>query len=466
MSHVDDGALHAYLDGALDEYPPAEAARIREHLEGCPACSERLEEERSVRARAHDILGLAAPQVELPSFEELRAYVERTRPAGPAIPLRSYRMRLAASVVLALGTGWLLRGGVPGGLPGDRTAPAVTLESEAPPPPALTQAPAEDEGGVGVVSLLAEEDVAVATGSGTDAVARAASTPIEPTFEEEKAQEELDVAASRRVAAAEAVVAPEPAMATGFDTVTDFDADVGVSTMVAEAPAVRGASADAVELGGEPVRTGDVADGGDVTRADDTAGEAQAGASRGAVATEELASADVTLDAAEKSGAGEAEPEAGDTAGDDRDAVVVEAVPESAVVAEDERPERARSEGPPVRSALEQSAFTALRAPAEEVDAPAADVPSLSVAGYEVVRVTNLGEGTEPLGTLVVQRFEDGSTFEVYHLEPDVPREVLPAPDETHKEASVLAETGWIVLRGPREAAELQLLLDALFPPG
>ena len=25
MSHVDEGALHAYLDGALDEYPPAEA---------------------------------------------------------------------------------------------------------------------------------------------------------------------------------------------------------------------------------------------------------------------------------------------------------------------------------------------------------------------------------------------------------------------------------------------------------
>ena len=37
MSHVDDGALHAYLDGALEEYPIAEARRVREHLEFAPS---------------------------------------------------------------------------------------------------------------------------------------------------------------------------------------------------------------------------------------------------------------------------------------------------------------------------------------------------------------------------------------------------------------------------------------------
>ena len=48
MSHVDEGALHAYLDGALDEYPAAEGRRVREHLDLCPECAERLEVERDL----------------------------------------------------------------------------------------------------------------------------------------------------------------------------------------------------------------------------------------------------------------------------------------------------------------------------------------------------------------------------------------------------------------------------------
>jgi hypothetical protein len=110
MWHVDEGALNAYLDGALDEYPAAEARRVREHLERCAACAARLVEERSVRERAREILALAAPRVEVPSFEELRAYVRSTRPARSRISVRLYRLGWAASVVLALGTGWLLRG--------------------------------------------------------------------------------------------------------------------------------------------------------------------------------------------------------------------------------------------------------------------------------------------------------------------------------------------------------------------
>ncbi|MBM4185483.1 MAG: hypothetical protein FJ207_14905, partial [Gemmatimonadetes bacterium] len=112
MSHVDEGALHAYLDGALDEYPAAEARRIREHVETCAMCMERLAEERKVREDANAILGLAAPQVEVPTFEELRAYVVRTTKAERStMSVRLYRMSWAASVVLALGTGWMLRGG-------------------------------------------------------------------------------------------------------------------------------------------------------------------------------------------------------------------------------------------------------------------------------------------------------------------------------------------------------------------
>ena len=111
MSHVDEGALHAYLDGALDEFPMAEAERIRDHLDACAACAERLEAERAIRADAEAMLGMAAPMVDMPSLEELRAHVKRTRPERPAAAVRMVRMGWAASVVLALGAGWMLRGG-------------------------------------------------------------------------------------------------------------------------------------------------------------------------------------------------------------------------------------------------------------------------------------------------------------------------------------------------------------------
>jgi len=111
MSHVDKGELHAYLDGALDEFPQAEAERIREHLDGCAECAGELEVERKVRADAEAMLALAVPEVDLPSLEELRAYVKRTRPARQSVSVRMYRMGWAASIALALGTGWMLRGG-------------------------------------------------------------------------------------------------------------------------------------------------------------------------------------------------------------------------------------------------------------------------------------------------------------------------------------------------------------------
>ena len=61
------------------------------------------------RERAGEILSLAAPRVEAPTFEELRAYVRRSQPVS-TVSVRLYRVGWAASVVLALGTGWLLRG--------------------------------------------------------------------------------------------------------------------------------------------------------------------------------------------------------------------------------------------------------------------------------------------------------------------------------------------------------------------
>src|SRR3989442_11827074 len=66
MSHVDDGTLHAYLDGELS---PAEGQGVDAHLAQCPACRGRVDEERALITRAGELLALAAPpDRELPPF--------------------------------------------------------------------------------------------------------------------------------------------------------------------------------------------------------------------------------------------------------------------------------------------------------------------------------------------------------------------------------------------------------------
>jgi anti-sigma factor RsiW len=95
MSHVDDGTLHAYLDGELSAL---EAVRVEAHADECPACRARLADARGLIARASELLEAAVPP-------ERPAPPLRARP-----PRRAWRSRwpmaAAASVVLALAIGW------------------------------------------------------------------------------------------------------------------------------------------------------------------------------------------------------------------------------------------------------------------------------------------------------------------------------------------------------------------------
>ncbi len=110
MSHVDQGALHAYLDGALDELPLGGGRAIREHVSTCPECAARLAKEQRIREKAIVILSGPLPQVELPPLEELRLRAEATSPPKASRRRRIHRMGWAASVILAIGVGWALRG--------------------------------------------------------------------------------------------------------------------------------------------------------------------------------------------------------------------------------------------------------------------------------------------------------------------------------------------------------------------
>ena len=95
MPHVDEGTLHAYLDGELS---PAERAAADDHLAQCPECMARLGEERALIERATAVLDSARP-LEHPA-PPLRA---QRRASGVRMPLA-----WAATVVLALGIGYYL----------------------------------------------------------------------------------------------------------------------------------------------------------------------------------------------------------------------------------------------------------------------------------------------------------------------------------------------------------------------
>lgn len=100
MSHVDEGTLHAYLDGEL---PSSERVVVDTHLAQCATCRATLAEERALLERASALLGSARPiERPAPPFEQLRR------------PKRSlWRVRTpfawAASIMLALGIGYYLR---------------------------------------------------------------------------------------------------------------------------------------------------------------------------------------------------------------------------------------------------------------------------------------------------------------------------------------------------------------------
>jgi anti-sigma factor RsiW len=169
MRHVTDGELHAYLDGALDALPTERAEEIRSHLGTCPVCQERLQDGQEIRATARDLLSSTAPpEVAPPPFEELRDMVWAGSEAGAPSeegttvlpsrrwkPLRGLPLAWAATVVLALGVGWM-GGQVWQALPTDGRlmAPAGPAESPETRGPDLSSAEAtETVGGEGDVPV-------------------------------------------------------------------------------------------------------------------------------------------------------------------------------------------------------------------------------------------------------------------------------------------------------------------------
>lgn len=432
MSHVDEGALHAYLDGALDEYPAGEAQKIREHLDVCHECAGRLEAERALRHDAHAMLGLASPTIELPSLEELRAYVQRTRPAPSRMTVRVTRLSWAASVLLALGVGWTLRGG--------RMEPAALSNG--------TMPSAEAELGA-VRGDVAQEPVASAL---ADARSNTAEPEAEATVgaisdEQFGVRSDLPAASVAKVGAERAEVSAEP------DVAAREAGDLVAAAPVTAAPDAAAPGMDAAEVA-ESLSDATAALPSDVV--------ASAAGLPGAPSEPSALEAARRLSGADSGGVGGL---GADRAMEVRDADAdLASVDTPSVTEEEARPERRRAEAATAFTAqLDRSGRGGVRVVPEDDDR-FDDEPPQTVPGLEVMAVDNLGDGLDFIGTVATQRLEGDAMVRVYVLEPDVGLEVLPPLDPAFNEVRVAAETGWVIVRGPRSEDDLEMLLMRLFP--
>jgi len=101
MSHVDEGTLHAYLDGEL---PSDERTALEAHLGQCAICRQTLAEQRALLERASALLGSTRPVARsAPPFEQLRRAPQRS-PWHVRMPFA-----WAASIAVALGIGYFFR---------------------------------------------------------------------------------------------------------------------------------------------------------------------------------------------------------------------------------------------------------------------------------------------------------------------------------------------------------------------
>jgi anti-sigma factor RsiW len=409
MWHVDEGALHAYLDGALDEYPAGEARRVREHLETCRECTDRLAVERRVREEAQDILGMASPRVEVPSFEELRAYVKAQAPRRTAASARLYRMSWAASVVLALGTGWLLRGGVPP----TAVAPAAnafTADSAEEPastqstPAAELERPSETAPATG--GAITVDQAPTALGPSPQADAPVVARALAPEQPRRETAERLDETGAGSAAGFADAAAADAARKTADDA-----ADVTAADTRRAAPEPAPASAPSAT----PV----------------------------APAVEPSATASRTDD----------DPTAQDADGGQR--------------AAEQRLRSAIQQAPAV--GIGGGAPALGRASA--ADAPAdtspdgdeeAETLSLVVPGLEVLDVLRVGEGTAFSGTRALQRLPTGDTLETVHLPAGIDPRSLPPLRAGWRELIRSRGSGWLVMRAPVAEATLAELLQRL----
>lgn len=413
MSHVSEGILHAYLDGALDELSGGEADAIRDHIAGCGECAAQLGEARAVREEAISILGGTLPAIEMPPLEDLRARAAVMPVAPRDTSRRLNRLGWAASVVLAVGAGWLLRGGqaVPVGM-----VDPVELQTSVAAQPAAVDLVATSEVDAADGRLFGD---AAGAPSPSDVVAsrtEQVASGSEPTVPSTLSADAVAESEPRRMS----VVASAGAIERSEETMTDVPPRTGLREITAESPAViRGSVA-----GSAPLR-------------------------------QDRAESIPPAQSAEL----RASPEA-------RDLVAIAPERERESVGQALNLERTARE-PTATSAFKATAELSLVSSSHsDEDEPSehlGEAPAMVISGLEVIDMAWFVEGVVAGGVRVLQELEDGEMLELLHLPEGVdPDDLEPFPQDGKTGVITPRDGGWLILRANRTVEELQALLQRL----
>jgi hypothetical protein len=453
MSHVAEGELHAWLDGALDQLGEKRAEQVREHLRRCDACQVRLAAEEALRAQAIEVLAMATPRTsELPPLESLMERARSAAAAGASVRSRmsrAARLGWAASVVLALGAGWMAR---ELGLHGPVEPPGIR-QAEAPAPAAPAAQPAVSADAV--AAPPAEENVGALAAGPRDAAAEPA--PVRRTLAD----------APRAVA--------DPTAGAALDRVATEVAE-SAAKLESSAPANVVAAAPPPEVFvPPPARETPVAGVG--AAAPEPPPTARTGSAEVANSAAQRAAASGPS-VAEGSVAGERAANAPARSATGRqERAASSAVPETAAGAIGIQRSRTESSGVPnlfvagrARGANDQQERT--RAPVITTEADTSEAKGLIVPGLEVLRV----EWTEVVpgqrGIQVLQRLQSGDTLEIRFVRSggaaaDAANDPLTAIlnaelSEGWNQAVLPQRDGWIVARAPLPERELRELLNGV----
>ncbi len=198
MSHLEEGLIHALLDG---EIPSAELPPIQAHLAACADCRTRLEAEGRMQAEA----GRLVEMLEVPPRSAGAPAARRSSRAPRVWPRR---FAWAATLILALGLGYAARGPRTGtSLISTAVSPAVVPLSR-PGPPAAAEVPPPPAAKVLADQTAGDQPVLPRRGNAAAGTGRKESAP-----RHEALQREAPVAADAASPAEGARGRAEPAAA-------------------------------------------------------------------------------------------------------------------------------------------------------------------------------------------------------------------------------------------------------------
>jgi hypothetical protein len=119
MRHIPEDELHAYLDQGLSR---TQCVEIESHLAGCPSCQATRDGIAALRDRTTALLARLAPPRSVPAgFDVLR---QRADEAASQRRRRVHGVAWAASLVAAVGLGWVASSAVRAGGAGRQATPA------------------------------------------------------------------------------------------------------------------------------------------------------------------------------------------------------------------------------------------------------------------------------------------------------------------------------------------------------